>query len=513
MSRRAAASKPRLRVNIAANFAGQLFSMFMGVVFTPLYLHFLGVEAYGLIGFHLTLQGALAFLEMGLSRGCNRELARLSGQGGAARRDMLDTLRTLEVLYWGVALALGGGLTLAASWIATSWIEAPTLAPEIVERAVTAMAWVIALRWPVGLYNGAIMGMQRHVQMNLARFAASLVAGGGAVLVLWLVRPDIDVYFRWQLVSAAFWVLLVLALAWRALPGAFMSGRFTLSALRRIAGFAAGVGLNALLGTALRQADKLVLSALLPLDLFGYYALTSMLAGTVSLGASAVSNAIFPRFSQQVGAAENEAKISGLYHSACQVVAVLILPFGIGVALFAPEALFVYTGRADVVEHASMVLALLVLARVLHASMIVPYALQLAHGWLRLSVAVNVVSVAWLIPAIYALVGIWGMTGAALAWFVVTVGYVLVGQPLMHRRLLRGEFGRWMMGALVLPALGTTAFWGLVRLGGDWLPEARLPLGAALAGLGFVSIVVSAMCAPLVRRRLLIVLFQRSAHG
>ncbi len=74
---------PRLRTNVFANFLGRFSGLTLGLLFTPLYIHYLGIEAYGLIGFYLTLQGSMTFLEMGLSRACNREISRLSGQGKA----------------------------------------------------------------------------------------------------------------------------------------------------------------------------------------------------------------------------------------------------------------------------------------------------------------------------------------------------------------------------------------------------------------------------------------------
>ncbi len=108
---------PRLRSNIIANYAGRLSSVVLAIIFTPVYIHFLGIEAYGLIGFYITLQASILFLEMGLSRACNRELARFSGLGVTSSQRMLDTLRSLEVIYWCVAIVIGICLSLSASMI------------------------------------------------------------------------------------------------------------------------------------------------------------------------------------------------------------------------------------------------------------------------------------------------------------------------------------------------------------------------------------------------------------
>ncbi len=64
--------------NIIANFAGQGWAALMALAFVPLYIKFLGIEAYGLIGFFAMLQGAFQILDFGLSQTMNREMARYS---------------------------------------------------------------------------------------------------------------------------------------------------------------------------------------------------------------------------------------------------------------------------------------------------------------------------------------------------------------------------------------------------------------------------------------------------
>ena len=66
----------RLQLNLVANFAGQGWTAIMVLAFVPLYLKFLGIEAYGLIGFYAMLQAAFQILDLGLSQTINREMAR-----------------------------------------------------------------------------------------------------------------------------------------------------------------------------------------------------------------------------------------------------------------------------------------------------------------------------------------------------------------------------------------------------------------------------------------------------
>ena len=54
--------------NIAANFVGNGLGTILAILFVPVYIHYLGIEAYGLIGVSAALQGIFALLDLGLSR-------------------------------------------------------------------------------------------------------------------------------------------------------------------------------------------------------------------------------------------------------------------------------------------------------------------------------------------------------------------------------------------------------------------------------------------------------------
>ena len=69
----------------------------MSLAFIPLYIKYLGIEAYGLIGLFAVLQAWLVLLDMGMSPTLSREMARFTG-GHHSPQSIRDLLRTLESL-------------------------------------------------------------------------------------------------------------------------------------------------------------------------------------------------------------------------------------------------------------------------------------------------------------------------------------------------------------------------------------------------------------------------------
>ncbi|MBU0485001.1 MAG: oligosaccharide flippase family protein [Proteobacteria bacterium] len=481
--------RPSLRTNIIANLVGRASSLILSVVFTPVYLHFLGIEAYGLIGFFMTLQGSISFLEMGLSRACNRQLARLSGQGKSQYQEMGDTLRTLETVYWAVAIVIGLSFTILASFLASNWLNSDLFSSKELNGIIVIMAWVIALRWPVGLYFGAIMGLEQQVWLNIVQFWLAIVTGVGSVLVLWLIAPTIEIFFKWQLLGALFSVGTFVFCSWKFMPVSFFRAHFSLLLLKKIFPFAAKVGGNAVLGTTLMQADKLILSAILPLEQFGYYTLGTLIANATIVLADPISNAVFPRFSKMLAADRSDSKVSDLYHLSSQAVSVIVIPFALVAAFFSQEVLYAYTGKQDVAINTWMILSILVIAKMFHSNMLVPYSLQLASGWVQLSIYMNIASICWLLPAVYLFSRLYGAPGAAMAWLVVTVGYVFIGLPLMHKKLLVGEFEQWFTKAFAIPLVLVFCYLLLLRININF-PDDRWLLALSLSGIGIGALAI-----------------------
>src|SRR3972149_8616428 len=95
-----------ISINLLANFAGQAWSALMTLALVPVYIKFLGIEAYGLIGFYAMLQGILVVWDFGLGQTLNRELARYSAMPEKAG-DARNLVRTLETGYWAIGIAIG----------------------------------------------------------------------------------------------------------------------------------------------------------------------------------------------------------------------------------------------------------------------------------------------------------------------------------------------------------------------------------------------------------------------
>jgi O-antigen/teichoic acid export membrane protein len=478
----------RVRTNFFANLAGSGWTALVGLACTPLYIRFLGMEAYGLIGFYFMLQGVIQILDLGLSPTVNREMARYSvlpGKAGEAR----DFVRTLEVGYWAIGILIGCAVWYGAPYIAAHWIKSGNIAPMEVRRAVAIMGALTALQWPLTFYHGGLLGLQRQVLLNGITIATATLSGGGALLVLWLVSPTVSAFFSWQIAVSLLQAAATTFALWRSLPGSGHAVRFAPGITRRIWRFAAGMSGITVTALILTQLDKVILSKMLPLKNFGYYILAGMVANGLSgLLIAPMFNTIFPRFSSLV-AAGDEKSLLEMYHGSTQVMAVMILPVAVFIALFSPEIMHLWTGSQEIASNTAPILSILVAGTALNGLMNLPFALQLSHGWTRIGVAINTVFIVTLVPAIVLMTMNYGATGAASVWLGLNAVYMIAGVPLTHRRLLKGEAVRWFTKDLGIPFAGSIAIAGIARL---IFPSLASPSRFTQASLLLLILVVTA---------------------
>src|ERR1017187_6081309 len=307
-----------LKRNVVANYLGQGWQALMGLAFIPLYIRYLGIEAYGLIGIFALLQAWLGLLDMGMKPALGREMARFTG-GAHNAQSIRDLLRSIELIGIAIAGGVALGIWAASGWLATHWVTAKNLPMEVVAHAFAVMGVVTALRFIESIYVSSIVGLQRQVLQNIVTSITATVRGLGAVALLVWVSPTIGAFFLWQGLLSMITVALYAGIVYRALPSAPLPARFSGSALVNIRRFAAGVVAITFLALLLTQVDKIRLSRLLTLEAFGYYALAGVVANALFMLTGPITTALYPRFTE-LATNGDEVALRAVYHQGAQVV-------------------------------------------------------------------------------------------------------------------------------------------------------------------------------------------------
>ena len=443
----------QLKRNIVANFLGRAWTNILAILFIPVYLRFIGVEGYGIIGFFTLLQSVIGFMDLGIGAALNREMARLSFTEGSAE-EQRDLLRTLEVIYWFLAIFAGTLVFIMAPFLAHDWIKTENMPADSVLSAIRLMGFAIILQFPMALYQAGLMGLQKQVLVNGVLVAVGTLRTFGSVLVLWLLSSTVQAFLGWQLLVNALSSGIFLYYLWRNLPVSSGRPHFKTSLMKGIWKYAAAMGGNAFLGVALTQLDKIILSKMLSLEVFGYY----VLAGTVAAGIWSIigpfNAALFPRF-VQLYEIRNFDGLSRLLHSSSQVLSVILLPITVILIFFAHDILLIWTRNSVVAENAHMLTSLLVLGAAINGLASVPATASTAFGWPQLITFTNLAQALVLVPATVIMTKYYGALGAATVWVFLNCTYLLIMTPIFFRRCLGAEKWLWYVRDTGTPLLCT----------------------------------------------------------
>lgn len=429
--------------NIIANMVARVWGFISVYLFVPLYLKFLGIEAYGLVGFYSTLLGILVFADMGFTATLNREMARLSVRKDSSG-EMRDLLRTYELTYFYISSVLAFAIWVSSPLIAAYWLRSEFLSVQEMTSAIQLMGIAIAFQLPSGLYIGGLMGLQKQVQANFIQIAWGIFRGFGTVLALWLLSPTIYVFALLQLISNVIYCYFSRLSLWRTLSfdADLSRPQFRWQVFRNTWHYAAGMAGMALVSTLLMQTDKLVVSKMLSLEMLGYYTLAGSLSVVPLMLASPIAAAVFPRLTGLVAEGDRPG-FTQLYHRTCELVAVAIIPAGLTIAFFASDCIFVWTGSIVVAQQAGLAAALLLSGQLMQAISIMPYYLALAHGDIRLNLQIGIASVVLITPLLIYLIMKFGIVGAGFSWLLMNIFTLPPYMYFLHRRFLPGGLRQW----------------------------------------------------------------------
>jgi O-antigen/teichoic acid export membrane protein len=487
----------RVAWNTYANFGGGVIKRLIPIVLVPLQINLLGEEAFGLLGIYALFGSLAILLDFGLSITAGREVARIQADPKLTERDLRDLIRTFELPYWFVGILMGIAVFLGAGWLADNWIIAPSLARDTVVFAIFASGFLLVVRWPVSLYRGILSGMQRQVEVNALSASIDILGGIGAIIVL-LIRPDIRVFFVWQLLMDTVEICGYFLLSWHAVGGGGGNRpRFQPALLRQIWRYALGVNAASFFTTIFSRMDGLILSKLLPLNYFGYYSiaqraplLTGLFSSSILPATSPLITALFEK--------KDFVELRRIYHRQTRWLAFLSVGFTFPLAAYSYQILRIWTQNTTVATETAFALSIISVASALEITSNSVNQLSLFTGFTHPPVTVSLVEGSIIAIGTLALAPVFDINGAALAFGLSRIARFLLLPVLTHRRVLEKEAGAWFSATGLIFLSGLICFGGgkLVHqyVLGDtaliyWIPILAVTLGCYAGSMILLNVI------------------------
>jgi O-antigen/teichoic acid export membrane protein len=486
-----------------ANYIGQSYAILIAIIITPMYLNYLGAEAFGLVV--TLLQTWMNLLELGLSP----TLAREAAYARAQQDDfsfLKRLLKSFELIFLVLACMIFMAIYFASEWIGSVWIKADTIDPVIMVFCITLMGAMIGMRWFASLYRSGIVGMEDQVWLSIASIVLISFKFIGALILLAFVSQDVQFFFIYQLVIG---VLEVLVLMSRFYSKLLVTEKvsslidFDWQAVKSVAPFTLGIAYTATLWVMITQTDKLILSGILTLSEFGYFGLVALMAGSITSLSGPISQAIIPRMTLLIGQGKHTEMLS-LYRQVSQAVTVIALATSLIIGLYAHALIFAWTGDLEAASWGSNILIWFSLGNGILAISGFQYYLQSAFGQLKLHVIGSTLSALIQVPILYFASVNYGAEGAGLCWFGFRLIWFLGWTPIVHHRFVPGLHAEWLLKDIMPIAVITIALAFCLKVVFPMdLTNLRYLLFLKIFSLGCFLLVASSFCSKSLRKQIL----------
>ncbi len=403
----------------------------------------MGAEAYGLVGFFIMLQFWFNLLDVGLTPTLARETARYQG-GSAEAFSYLCFVRSLEVIFFVLALVGGVALFCASNYISHNWLKVVALSMDEVVTSICLMSAIIALRWICGLYRAIISGAEQFVWLSCYNSVIATLRFLVVLLVFKYVGVTPIYFFIYQLLVAIVELFWLMRRSYRILPKVanVNLGSWSWEPLRSVLNFSFAAAFTSSSWILLTQVDKLILSKNLLLSDYAYFTLAVLVASGVMIISGPVGTALMPRLTK-LEAEGNKLELIQLYRDGTQVVSIISSAACVTLYFYAEPLLQAWTGDSFAAQEAAPILVLYSIGNAIVSVASFPYILQYAKGDLKLHVIANIFMIALLVPLDLWISVQYGGVGTGWVWLILNLVYFAIWVPIINNKFLPGLNTKW----------------------------------------------------------------------
>lgn len=189
------------------------------------------------------------------------------------------------------------------------------------------------------------------------------------------------------------------------------------------------------------QADKLIISKLLPISVVGYYGVGYSSVSKGMVLPNAVSQAAFPLFSALFKTGDHPG-LMFQYRKLQDMVCFAAVPL-FAVIPFAIVPFFTYIFNAEIASMLNLPITFLCVGFCMRSALVIPYVISLASGKPQIAVKTNSVALFTILPVAGILIYFFGLNGAGFSWVLYNMFVCVYAMPRICKECMNTSSWRW----------------------------------------------------------------------
>jgi O-antigen/teichoic acid export membrane protein len=422
--------------NLLLNLLGHALPLAGALLAIPVLTSILSPERFGFLSLAFVIIGYFGIFDIGIGRALTQLIASRvdteraeqipaiihDGLSLIMRFALAATVLALAAIPWipdwlNLAQELRAEADLALALLALSLLASiPLSALRGILEGFNAFATLTKLRIPTGLYSYLAPTAAVWFSDNLGVLMAVLLLGRG-----------VSTWLHWRALQRLY-----------PLPAVADKGRWNATLL----GYGGWMTVSNVIAPLLTYLDRFVVSLRVSLAAVGWYNVPADVLSRAAIVPAAVMGVFFPAFSHALQAEPD--KLRGLFLRSHALLIGLLLPPLLLIGYYAEPLLSAWLNPAFA-SHAAPVAQWLCLGVMLSALGQPAFHLLQAAGRARLTALLHLAQLLPYIGFLWWLSGLWGLSGAAIAWVVrhavsdLILNILAWSMVLRHARPLQGD--------------------------------------------------------------------------
>lgn len=446
--------------NVFYSIMGQSIPLIVALVTTPVIVHGLGTERFGVLTLAWMAVGYFSLFDMGIGRATTKFVAEYIARG---------EFNSLPQLIWtSIAMLLGlgllGGLVIA---MLTPWLVNYILKiPPILISETTMTFYVLALSVPFVLGTSGVRGVleaqQRFGLVNAIKTPASITSFIVPVLILPFSNNLYHIVA--VLVISRFLVFLIyLYCCITSLPILKQIQLPSILCTKELLKFGGWLTVSNIISPFMAYMDRFIIGSMLSMSAVAYYVTPYDLVTKLWIISGSLLGVLFPVFSSY--SVNQKEKISLLFERTVKYLLVILSPIVFFLIVLAEPFLEIWLGH-EFAAHSTLVLQILSIGALICALAQVPLGAIQAMGRPDFTAKLHLFELPLYLVMMWFFIPKFGIVGAALAWLLRIIidtiflfGFYYYAIPEMYKTkgsLILPMIG--VIGAMLLSAFITTQF-------------------------------------------------------
>lgn len=447
--------------NASFSTAGQAVNMAVSILFVPVYIHFLGINGYGIYSFLLLFFSWVTILQAGVDPAVTRMTAKYVAEKSYIN---INPLLAASLMFQIITASLIGGVfILSSDFLATFIIKEETAFLDETRIALHYAGINIVILMCRNVYIALFMGLQRYDISSFYDAFFNLLASLLAVLALWIGYGIVGMIVVRLIVNIL--SIAVLHYVAKKMVSSFrLSLRISKELLKEIYNYASWIVAG--------RINRLAVSALPPIFIgmyigpsgIAYYNISSRIVLTLNnLLASSIS-VIFP-FVSELKTLKETGRIRSAYLRMNRFLSLISTPLYCFGVIYSWDLLYLWLGP-EIANNCWLLMGIFFIGYYLSSATMVPSTFALGIGNVKILAFTGFAQTIIIVLTLPFLLKTFGIAGAGLNLILFESASIVMVIIITTKIIKASSFTYWVRDRLLMLLVSTVIFSVFIPLKG-----------------------------------------------